>query len=51
MELKHDVHQQNLEFHTMETQHQALQLQLMQHQDTIWIEFLELEQQMKIDDK
>jgi hypothetical protein len=46
MELKHDALQQNLEFHrdAIETQRQALQLQLTQHQDTMQIKFLELEQ-------
>jgi hypothetical protein len=60
MELKRDVLQQNLEFHrdAMEmkkqeivAQHQAIQVQIMQHQDTMRLKFLQLEQRKKNDDK
>jgi hypothetical protein len=52
VELKHDFLQQNLAIHRdtiemkrqeIDAQHQALQLQLKQQQDTMWIKFLELE--------
>ena len=56
MEFKRDQHQQNLAFHhdsmelkkkEIDTQHQALQLQVTKHQDEMRMKFMEMEQRMK----
>ncbi len=56
MEFKRDQHQQNLAFHhdsmelkkkEIDTQHQALQLQVTKHQDEMRMKFMEMEQCMK----
>ncbi len=60
MQLKREQYQQNLAFHNdamdikkreIDAQHQAIQMQMSQHQDNMRMKFLEFEQRMKGDNK